>query len=77
MNLSNTKLNIHLSMGILSITKERLTKYIKEKDYYLIDKKMNRVILLRTGFAVMGFMIAILTIVIGTFVDDMEAESLI
>ena len=38
------------------------------------ERKMNRVILLRTNFAVCGFMIAILTIVIGTFVDDMEAE---
>ena len=38
------------------------------------ERKMNKVILLRTTFAVLGFMIAILTIVIGTFVDDMEAE---
>lgn len=38
------------------------------------ERKMNKVIVLRTGFAVMGFMIAILTIVIGTFVDDLEAE---
>lgn len=38
------------------------------------ERKMNKVVLLRTSFAVMGFMIAILTIVIGTFVDDMEAD---
>ena len=38
------------------------------------ERKMNKVVLLRTSFAVMGFMIAILTIVIGTFVDDMEAQ---
>ena len=38
------------------------------------ERKMNKVLLLRTSFAVLGFMIAILTIVIGTFVDDMEAE---
>ena len=40
------------------------------------ERKMNRVIFLRTSFAVMGFMIAILTIVIGTFVDDMEADAM-
>ena len=38
------------------------------------ERKMNKVILLRTTFAVLGFMIAILTIVIGTFVDDIDQK---
>ena len=34
-------------------------------------KKMNKIIFLRTLFAVNGFIIAILTIVIGSFTEDL------
>ena len=45
---------------------------IYESDPEVIrQKKMGKIVLTRTVFAVMGFIIAILTIVVGAFTDDL------